>query len=408
MDCASRTRAPSAASGNPVWSPDGKYLDDKSEVRGSPNLWRVAIDESTGKTGRTEQITNAAQLQAFMWPDQAAINRMTLDSNSGKLSQPTRISMIGLPILTVDRRILVDGRPARVHVRARKESGRRDDDRGRWVRGRDPVAADGRQGRGVLADVLVTGRAILAGNLVQPDGSNRGIAVDSFTSAGAYTAGLAKPRTGEPPDTSPVIRIDRCVKELSRRRENLCRIALPHRAGENHPADHAGQHADRRIERLPRPRREKAAHPLQSPADALRQALASLAAGAGDFGAQSGDRTALLGMGGVLGAEIAVDQGVEAPLGRDGLEELREPLQRPRAGVLEGFAQELVLRCEMGVEAAVGEAGIGHDVLHAHAGDAALAERRRGGLNDALARLFLVLAGPGHQSPFRYMMVIIL
>ena len=34
---------------NPVWSPDGRYLYYASDRGGSMNLWRVAIDESTGK-----------------------------------------------------------------------------------------------------------------------------------------------------------------------------------------------------------------------------------------------------------------------------------------------------------------------------------------------------------------------
>src|SRR5262249_35129491 len=35
---------------NPVWSPDGKYLYFSSDRGGSMNLWRVPIDEHTGKT----------------------------------------------------------------------------------------------------------------------------------------------------------------------------------------------------------------------------------------------------------------------------------------------------------------------------------------------------------------------
>lgn len=35
---------------NPVWSPDGKFLYFASDRRGSMSIWRVAIDEATGKT----------------------------------------------------------------------------------------------------------------------------------------------------------------------------------------------------------------------------------------------------------------------------------------------------------------------------------------------------------------------
>ena len=34
---------------NPVWSPDGKYLYFASDRGGQMNLWRVPIEESTGK-----------------------------------------------------------------------------------------------------------------------------------------------------------------------------------------------------------------------------------------------------------------------------------------------------------------------------------------------------------------------
>jgi Tol biopolymer transport system component len=43
---------------NPVWSPDGNYLYFGSDRTGSLNLWRVAIDERTGKTrGLPEPVT---------------------------------------------------------------------------------------------------------------------------------------------------------------------------------------------------------------------------------------------------------------------------------------------------------------------------------------------------------------
>lgn len=43
---------------NPVWSPDGRYLYFSSNRGGSMNLWRVPIDEQSGKTlGQSEPIT---------------------------------------------------------------------------------------------------------------------------------------------------------------------------------------------------------------------------------------------------------------------------------------------------------------------------------------------------------------
>ena len=46
---------------NPVWSPDGKYLYFVSDRSGSMNLWRVPIDEASGKTlAEPESITTPA------------------------------------------------------------------------------------------------------------------------------------------------------------------------------------------------------------------------------------------------------------------------------------------------------------------------------------------------------------
>jgi eukaryotic-like serine/threonine-protein kinase len=43
---------------NPVWSPDGKYLYFSSNRKGNMNLWRVAIDQKTGKTtGEPESVS---------------------------------------------------------------------------------------------------------------------------------------------------------------------------------------------------------------------------------------------------------------------------------------------------------------------------------------------------------------
>ncbi|MBZ5592242.1 MAG: serine/threonine-protein kinase [Acidobacteriia bacterium] len=50
-----------ATNWNPVWSPDGKYLYFASDRGGSTNLWRVAINEMSGKIrGEPEPITTPA------------------------------------------------------------------------------------------------------------------------------------------------------------------------------------------------------------------------------------------------------------------------------------------------------------------------------------------------------------
>ena len=49
---------------NPLWSPDGKYLYFGSDRDGTMNLWRVAIDEATGKpAGAPEPLPLPAHVQ---------------------------------------------------------------------------------------------------------------------------------------------------------------------------------------------------------------------------------------------------------------------------------------------------------------------------------------------------------
>ena len=52
---------------NPVWSPDGRYLYFSSDRGGSMNLWRVRIDEKTGKTPASpEPVTTPSQWSGFV------------------------------------------------------------------------------------------------------------------------------------------------------------------------------------------------------------------------------------------------------------------------------------------------------------------------------------------------------
>jgi Tol biopolymer transport system component len=54
-----------AADWSPVWSPDGRYVYFASERGGSMNLWRVAVDEESGKPlGKPEPITVTAPFLA--------------------------------------------------------------------------------------------------------------------------------------------------------------------------------------------------------------------------------------------------------------------------------------------------------------------------------------------------------
>ncbi len=52
---------------SPVWSPDGKYLYFASDRGGSMNLWRIAIDEKSGKArGRPQALTTPAPYLAHL------------------------------------------------------------------------------------------------------------------------------------------------------------------------------------------------------------------------------------------------------------------------------------------------------------------------------------------------------
>jgi Tol biopolymer transport system component len=52
---------------NPVWSPDGRYLYFSSDRGGSMNLWRVRMDERSGKVmGRPESITTPSPYSSQM------------------------------------------------------------------------------------------------------------------------------------------------------------------------------------------------------------------------------------------------------------------------------------------------------------------------------------------------------
>ena len=51
---------------NPVWSPDGSYLYFGSDRGGSMNLWRLPVDEETGRArGEAEPITTPSQWSGF-------------------------------------------------------------------------------------------------------------------------------------------------------------------------------------------------------------------------------------------------------------------------------------------------------------------------------------------------------
>ncbi|MCX6627214.1 MAG: protein kinase [Candidatus Solibacter sp.] len=91
---------------NPAWSPDGKYLYFASDRSGSMNLWRVPIDEVSGKTlGAPEPITTPAPYlaHASLSADgkrivytsaiiTANIQRLALDATGGAKGEPAWVT----------------------------------------------------------------------------------------------------------------------------------------------------------------------------------------------------------------------------------------------------------------------------------------------------------------------------
>ena len=60
---------------NPIWSPDGKHIYFSSNRGGSMNLWRVPVDENSGKaTGNAEPVTSPSRWSGFLGVSQDGKN----------------------------------------------------------------------------------------------------------------------------------------------------------------------------------------------------------------------------------------------------------------------------------------------------------------------------------------------
>jgi Tol biopolymer transport system component len=88
---------------NPVWSPDGRYLYFASDRSGSMNLWRVPIDEASGRVlGPLEPVTtpsvNSAQL-SFARDGRLLYVRQETQKNLQRIAfDPVREKIVGDPI----------------------------------------------------------------------------------------------------------------------------------------------------------------------------------------------------------------------------------------------------------------------------------------------------------------------
>ncbi len=99
-----RVTTDAATDWNPVWSPDGRWLYYLSDRRGSMNLWRIGIDESTGATrGEPQPLTApASYVRHFSLSADGSIGtfatmmvtnnvaRAPFDPQSGTVSEPVQ------------------------------------------------------------------------------------------------------------------------------------------------------------------------------------------------------------------------------------------------------------------------------------------------------------------------------
>jgi len=98
---------------DPVWSPDGRALYFASERGGSMNLWRVAIDEVSGRLeGEPQPITTPSrisgsislspdgrQLMYVSWDQRSTIERVGLDPATGRVTAPPRAALRGSRVI---------------------------------------------------------------------------------------------------------------------------------------------------------------------------------------------------------------------------------------------------------------------------------------------------------------------
>ncbi|MFB3828140.1 MAG: protein kinase [Bryobacteraceae bacterium] len=109
---------------NPVWSPDGKYVYFSSDRGGSMNLWRVPIDERSGKAlGDPTPVTTPAPYLAHP----------SVSADGGRIAYTSALFTINIQQLAMDASGGVQGEPAWVTTGSRRWSSPDPSPEGEWV-----------------------------------------------------------------------------------------------------------------------------------------------------------------------------------------------------------------------------------------------------------------------------------
>jgi Tol biopolymer transport system component len=93
---------------NPVWSPDGQSLYFLSNRSGTMNLWRLSIDESTGRRRGPPQPVTVSAVSTWMFDVAASTGRIVFASRSSSAAQervafdPGRLKISGEPEKLLD------------------------------------------------------------------------------------------------------------------------------------------------------------------------------------------------------------------------------------------------------------------------------------------------------------------